>query len=135
MAQHRKWPLICISLVLVCTVTAALSSQEAPPQASPPVLSSQQLDNLVAPIALYPDPLLGQILAASTYPLELIEAGQWLQQNRTLQGSALEDAARKQSWDASVQALVVFPDVIQRLTPTFAGLPIWETHFWRSRPT
>jgi len=75
----------------------------------------EQLEALVAPIALYPDPLLSQILVASTYPLELVQAGQWLQQNSQLQGQALTDAAAQQSWDPSVQALVLFPDVLQRL--------------------
>jgi hypothetical protein len=74
------------------------------------------LDDLVAPIALYPDALLSQVLVASTYPLELVEAEQWLQQNRNLQGPQLVDAARQQNWDPSIQALVVFPDVIDRLT-------------------
>jgi hypothetical protein len=73
------------------------------------------LDDLVAPIALYPDTLLSQILVASTYPLEVVEAQQWLQQNPTLKGQALVDAAQKQNWDPSVQALVVFPDVLARL--------------------
>lgn len=116
--QHRRCLVIIASVILVLTSTSAfLWSQQQPPPAAPaPAMSPQQLENLVAPIALYPDPLLGQILAASTYPLELVEASQWLQQNTTLKGSALEDAARKQNWDPSIQALVVFPDVIQRLT-------------------
>ncbi len=79
------------------------------------MLSPQQLENLVAPIALYPDPLLGQVLAASTYPLEIVEANQWLQQNRNLTGTALMDAAKQQNWDPSVQAMVAFPDVLSRL--------------------
>ena len=70
---------------------------------------------LVAPVALYPDDLLGQVLVASTYPLEIVEAGQWLQQNQNLQGAALVNAARQQNWDPSVQALVVFPEVLARL--------------------
>jgi hypothetical protein len=73
------------------------------------------LDDLVAPIALYPDALLSQVLVASTYPLELVEAGQWLQRNQNLQGPQLVDGARQQNWDPSIQALVVFPDVIDRL--------------------
>jgi hypothetical protein len=71
---------------------------------------------MVAPIALYPDPLLGQILAASTYPLEVVQAQQWLQQNGNLRGQAVMDAARQQNWDPSVQALVAFPDVLTTLT-------------------
>jgi hypothetical protein len=79
-------------------------------------LAPQQLENLVSPIALYPDPLLGQVLAASTYPVELVEAQQWLQANSNLQGQQLMDAARQQNWDASVQAMVAMPDVLGKLT-------------------
>jgi len=73
------------------------------------------LEDLVAPIALYPDTLLSQVLVASTYPLEVVEAQQWLQQNRNLTGQSLVNAAQRQNWDPSVQALVVFPDVLGRL--------------------
>lgn len=90
----------------------ATPADQGPP---PPPLSLQQLDDLVAPIALYPDTILSQILAASTYPIEVVEAQQWLQQNRSLKGQQLLDAAKQQNWDPSVQALVVFPDVLARL--------------------
>src|SRR5207249_2222217 len=79
------------------------------------LLSPQQLDDLVAPIALYPDQLLSQVLVASTYPLEVVEAQQWIQQNNGLGGTQLMDAAREQEWDPSVQALVGFPDVLGKL--------------------
>ncbi|MGJ5819835.1 DUF3300 domain-containing protein [Paludibaculum fermentans] len=85
--------------------------QDAAAQAAPQ-LSRQQMSNLVAPIALYPDPLLSQVLAASTYPLEIVEAHQWLADNKNLQGSQLIDAAKQQNWDPSVQALVAFPDAL-----------------------
>src|ERR1700689_2243408 len=122
--QRRTWLVIFASLVLVLPNSGSFlfSQQEPPPppsQAPPPPgqpMAPQQLDDLVAPIALYPDPLLGQILAASTYPLELSEAGQWLQQYRGLQGKKLTDEARKQNWDPSIAALVAFPEVVQRLT-------------------
>jgi len=89
----------------------------APPPPPPPgqALAPDQLDGLVAPIALYPDPLLSQILVASTYPLELVQAGQWLQRNPGLTGPALTLAAQQQNWDPSIQALVVFPDLVRRL--------------------
>ncbi|HLX46284.1 MAG TPA: DUF3300 domain-containing protein [Bryobacteraceae bacterium] len=107
------------SLALLCCFLPALVAQEPPPAepAAPPAqpLTPDQLDNLVAPIALYPDNLLSQILAASTYPLEIVEAQQWMQRNQKLSGQKLLDEARKQKWDPSVQALVVFPDVIARL--------------------
>jgi hypothetical protein len=91
-----------------------------PPQAAvqppdKPVWTPQQLDNLVAPVALYPDPLLSQVLVASTYPLEVVEAQQWLQTNSSLTGADLIGAAQQQNWDASVQALVAFPDVLAKL--------------------
>ncbi len=91
------------------------NSQPAPTEPTVVPLGPDQLDNLVAPIALYPDPLLGQVLAASTYPLELVEAQQWLQQNPNLKGLELINAAKQQNWDPSVQAMVAFPDVLAML--------------------
>jgi hypothetical protein len=78
-------------------------------------LTSAQLADLVAPIALYPDALLSQVLVASTYPLDVVQAQQWMQRNGHLQGQALMDAARQQPWDASVQGLVAFPDALATL--------------------
>jgi hypothetical protein len=78
-------------------------------------LTPEQLESLVAPIALYSDSLLSQVLVACTYPLEVVEAQQWLQQNGSLTGTALTDAAKKQDWDPSIQALVAFPQAIKRL--------------------
>src|SRR5262245_29129175 len=80
-----------------------------------PKLPPDQLDSLVAPIALYPDQLLAQTLAASTYPLEIIQLQQWMNNNKNLQGKALADAVAKQPWDPSIQGLVEFPDVVQRM--------------------
>ena len=92
------------------TVPQSSSSQEASAPISP-----DQLDSLVAPIALYPDPLLAQVLAASTYPLEIMQLQQWLAKNPGLTGKALADAVAKQPWDPSVQAMAVLPDVVKRL--------------------
>ena len=74
-----------------------------------------QLDSLVAPIALYPDPMLAQVLAASTYPLELIQLQQWLAKNKNLKDKALVDAVSKQPWDPSIQGLAALPEVVKRL--------------------
>jgi hypothetical protein len=96
-----------------------LAQEPAPPaQSSPPAqpLSPDQLDTLVAPVALYPDSLLSQVLVAATYPLEVAEAPQWLRQNRNLKGQELVAAARQQNWDPSIQALVAFPEVINLLS-------------------
>jgi hypothetical protein len=86
--------------------------QQAPDQ---PLLTPDQLDDLVTPIALYADPLIAQILAASTYPLEVVQADRWLQSNSQLQGTALTGAAAQQPWDPSIQALVVFPSVLSMM--------------------
>src|SRR5467141_1573902 len=80
-----------------------------------PKIPPDQLDSLVAPIALYPDPLLAQTLAASTYPLELIQLQQWLLKKPGLKDQALADAVAKQPWDPSIQALSGLPDVVKRL--------------------
>ena len=78
-------------------------------------LPPEQLDSLVAPIALYPDPLLAQTLAASTYPLEIIQLHQWLVKNKNVKDKALADAVAKQPWDPSVQSMAAFPDAVKRL--------------------
>jgi len=78
-------------------------------------IPADQLDSLVAPIALYPDPLLAQVLAASTYPVEIVQLQQWLAKNPGLKDQALEDAVSKQPWDPSVKGLAGLPDVIKRL--------------------
>ena len=78
-------------------------------------IPSDQLDSLVAPIALFPDPMLAQTLAASTYPLEIIQLQQWLAKNPGLKDKALADAVAKQTWDPSIQALAGLPDLVKRL--------------------
>jgi hypothetical protein len=105
----------CAALLLVPTGQLLLAQQ--PPELPPPnqALTPDQLDDLVAPVALYPDPLVSQILVASTYPLELVQALQWLQRNPGITGAALTQAAEQQNWDPSIQALVVFPDLVKRL--------------------
>ncbi|HYA16531.1 MAG TPA: DUF3300 domain-containing protein [Bryobacteraceae bacterium] len=95
---------------------------QQPPQQQQ-LLSPQQLDNLVAPIALYPDPLLGQVLAASTYPMEIQQAAEWVRQRPGMSPAQLLDAARQMNWDPTVQALVAFPDVLALLTRD----PQWTT--------
>jgi hypothetical protein len=74
-----------------------------------------ELDQILAPIALYPDPLLGQTLMASTYPLEVVEAARWSQAHPDLKGDAAVAAVRDQNWDASVKSLVAFPSVLYQL--------------------
>ena len=85
-----------------------------PPQQQPQqqALTQQQLQQLVAPIALYPDALLAQVLTASTYPLEVTMAARWSEKNQNLKGAALEDAMQKQPWDPSVKGLTSVPQVL-----------------------
>jgi len=123
--MRRMMPVCTILIAFGLTVSAQVP-QPVYPQvpASPqpvdtgqpiPIMSPNELDNLVAPIALYPDPLLSQVLVASTYPLEIVQAHQWLERNPGLAGPALTQAAEQQNWDPSVQALVMFPDVLRAL--------------------
>jgi uncharacterized protein DUF3300 len=91
--------------------TAAQTKPQTPQAKVPP----EQLDALVAPIALYPDPLLAQTLAASTYPLEVVQLQQWLEKNPSLKDQPLADAVKKQDWDPSIQAMAALPDVVKRL--------------------
>src|SRR5215469_14906395 len=108
---------LAVAIVPSDTLTSTPSLQPAPTQSSDQAtkISPDQLDSLVAPIALYPDPLLAQTLAASTYPLEIMQLQQWLEKNNNLKDQALADAVAKQSWDPSIQALAALPDVVKRL--------------------
>src|SRR6201998_4931301 len=121
-ATMRSMAAILCSIVLFVGDTSAYisPSSQAPAAASSsqspaPKIPTDQLDSLVAPVALYPDPLLAQTLAASTYPLEIIQLQQWLEKNKNLKDKALADAVAKQAWDPSVQALAGLPDVVKRL--------------------
>lgn len=78
-------------------------------------ISKAQIDQLVAPIALYPDALLAQVLMASTYPLEIVQAARWISANSRLKGKALEKAAKDQSWDPSVKSIALVPQVLQMM--------------------
>jgi hypothetical protein len=108
----------CFVLVLALSASPTwLSAQPAPmPAAQPPAsaqpLPQDQLDALLAPIALYPDQLLSQILIASTYPLDVVEAARFVQQNPGLNGDALNKALENKPWDPSVLSLTAFPQVL-----------------------
>jgi hypothetical protein len=88
---------------------------QGPPRAHSATLRPEQLQQLVAPIALYPDALLAQILAASAYPTQIVEAERFVQQNPNLKGKELGDAVDHQDWDPSVKALTQFPSVLANL--------------------
>jgi Protein of unknown function (DUF3300) len=112
--------LTCSLLLVTGTVPSGASEpsrqQDNATQADAPKIPNDQLDSLVAPIALYPDPLLAQVFAASTYPLEIMQLQQWLSKHKDLKDKALVDAVEKQNWDPSVEALAPMPDVVKRLS-------------------
>src|SRR5580704_14814053 len=88
------------------------AAETAPPSPSEPAQaawSPDELNELVAPIALYPDALVAQIVAAASYPNQVVDADQWVQQHSYLKGAELAQAADSQSWDPSVKALTQFP--------------------------
>src|SRR4029077_4161918 len=95
------------------TTTATTTASAAAPAAKIP---NDQLDSLVAPIALYPDPLVAQILAASTYPLEIVQLEQWMKNSKILKDKALAEAVAKLPYDPSVQSLAAFPDVLKQVS-------------------
>ncbi|WP_457488979.1 DUF3300 domain-containing protein, partial [Tardiphaga sp. P5_C10] len=121
------WRKILITLALMMTIPVAASAQTADkaPASGAPVgqstpsvelLKPEQLEALVAPIALYPDELLANVLAASTYPLEVVQADRWAKERKSLKGDALKEAVDKQAWDDSVKALVSTPDVLAMMS-------------------
>jgi hypothetical protein len=103
-----------VALVGAHSLTAAQQPDSA---ASAPPLSAEQLDQLIAPIALYPDPLIAQILMAATYPLEVVEADRWLRisANAALRADALTAALQRQPWDPSVKSIVLFREVLHMM--------------------
>jgi hypothetical protein len=103
-------------LILAVLLLAGLNNGPASAQgASSTPRTPAQLEQLVAPIALYPDALLSQVLMASTYPLEVVAAARWAQANPGVTGQALEDAMQKQPWDPSVKALTAVPQTLQMM--------------------
>lgn len=114
----------CALLTALMLALPPSFAQQAPPPApvagaaaatTSPTFSQQELDQLLAPIALYPDALLAQILMASTYPLEVVQAARWVKDNPKLTGGALEDALAKQAWDPAVKSLAAVPQVLQQM--------------------
>ena len=95
---------------------APASPPPAQPQPEQQLLKPEQLEALVAPIALYPDELLANVLAASTYPLEAVQADRWVKANTSLKGDALKTAVDKQAWDDSIKALASTPDVLAMMS-------------------
>jgi hypothetical protein len=102
-------------MALAVAALGAMFMPNAHAQSSP-ALKPEELDQLVAPIALYPDTLLSQVLIASTYPLEVVEAERWAKQNTKLKGDALKKAVDQKKWDDSIKSLAATPDVLSMMS-------------------
>ncbi len=102
--------------ILICQPLHAQTPQSQPTQSQNNLLTSEQLDQLLAPIALYPDNLLSEVLMAATYPLEVVEADRWRTTNKVLKGDALKAAVDNQKWDDSIKSLTAVPDVLQMMS-------------------
>jgi len=117
---NRLWlaALLSLGLVVLFLPSASAQSQSSPPasQAGDQLLKPEQLDALVAPIALYPDNLLSLVLMASTYPLEVVQADRWAKENKNLKGDEQKAAADKQGWDDSISSLLATPDVLSMMS-------------------
>jgi hypothetical protein len=108
-----------LAILLLALAPITLWAQAPPPAQTPAPAPAQQatfkpeeLEQVVAPVALYPDSLLAQVLMASTYPLEVVEAARWAKENPAVTGDALEEALQPKTWDPSVKSLAAFPDVL-----------------------
>ena len=109
---------VCMAVLISGNASGLAQPQDtsAPAEQAAAKIPADQLDSLVAPIALYPDPMLSQVLVASTYPLEVIQLQQWLAQNKGMNEKQLADAVKKQDWDPSIQGLAALPDVVKLLS-------------------
>src|SRR5262249_29826302 len=116
-----RYRLVHILIIFVCALSLPIGVPAVSAQQQE-LVPIEKLESLVAPIALYPDPLLAQTLAASTYPLEVIQLQQWIANNIYLKDQALADAVQMQPWDPSVQAMVAFPDVVKFLSDNVAWM-------------
>src|ERR1700757_48784 len=113
--------LLALAILAASAVGAAAQQGATAPSPSPSqpdqtLLKPEQLEALVAPIALYPDALLANMLAAATYPLEVVEADRWIKANKNLKGDALAAEVDKKGWDDSVKALTATPSVLDMLS-------------------
>ena len=108
---------VIVAFFALMPLAAVAQSKDPPPaSSSEQLLGPGELEALVAPIALYPDPLLAEVLMASTYPLEVVRADRWLSENKNLTGDQLKAAVDRQGWDGSVKALVATPSVLTMLS-------------------
>src|SRR5258707_15780813 len=111
--------------LLVLLVSASVAFAQPPPAPRNAAATQQELDQMLAPIALYPDSLLSQIFMASSYPLEVVEAARWSRANPGLKGQEAVAAVEPKDWDPSVKSLAAFPQVLAMMDLQLA---------WTARP-
>ena len=121
---------VCYVVMAGLALPIGIGAQTPPPQGAAPAAApsggdsqnfkQEELDQMLAPIALYPDALVTQVLMASTYPLDVVEAARWAEQNKGLKGDALSSALQGQKWDESVKSLAAFPDVLDKMNKDLA---------------
>src|SRR5882762_1642872 len=116
MVVKRILVIVLSGSLLLATAPAGFGDQPTDQSPTPVVKqTAEQLQQLVAPIALYPDELVAEVLAGATYPTQVVEANRWLQDHKNLQGKQLADQVDKQPWDSSVKALTEFPSVLANM--------------------
>src|ERR1700756_1147350 len=102
-----------VFLLIIPIKAMPQDTEESAPSAN---FTKEELDQMLAPIALYPDSLLSQILMASTYPIEVVDADRWIKQNPNLTGDQLDEALKDMDWDVSVKSLCHFPEVLSAMS-------------------
>ncbi|TDN57812.1 DUF3300 domain-containing protein [Paraburkholderia sp. BL10I2N1] len=111
--NHRWATALCLWLLVALTVGAGVARAQTQPESAPEPFKPEEIEALVAPIALYPDSVLSQVLMASTYPLEIVQAARWVKANPNVKGDAAVKAVENQSWDVSVKSMVAFPQILE----------------------
>ncbi|MBN3762104.1 DUF3300 domain-containing protein [Burkholderia sp. Ac-20365] len=109
---RRAWAL-CVWLFVALTLRAGVALAQDPQPAPAQPFKPEEIEALVAPVALYPDSVLSQVLMASTYPLEIVHAARWVKANPNVKGDAAVKAVQDQPWDVSVKSLVAFPQILE----------------------
>lgn len=114
----KKTYTYALSLVIISmfVIPSLITAQDSGQTEQTPEFTKEELSQMLAPIALYPDSLLSDILMASTYPVEIVEAERWLKQNKDLKGDELDKALQEKTWDSSVKSLCYFPDILYAMS-------------------
>src|SRR5262245_5718200 len=114
--------LIALAILLVAPSLPRAQQPTAPPPTAPQPFKPEELEQIVAPIALYPDPLVAQVMMASTYPIEVVMAARFVKENPSIKEPALSEELKKQTWDDSVKSLVSFPEILDMMNDKLAWL-------------